>query len=113
MSVKSIPIFTSNLIFAENLIFGRQKRPFWTPVALKRDMKLYAHSFVSTLRIFYVKMATSEEHGVGWGSAYHSCDRAWTLFIFWKHFVHEFIHLAEEKKLDTACFWTEDPSFTG
>ena len=33
-------------------------------MAPKHDMKFYAHHFFSTLRILYVKMATSEE-GVG------------------------------------------------
>ena len=34
MSVWSIQIFPANLAtFKENLIFGRPKRPFWTPVA--------------------------------------------------------------------------------
>ena len=39
MSVRSISIYPDNLAtFQESLIFGRPKRPFWTPAAPKRDM---------------------------------------------------------------------------
>ena len=71
MSVRLIPIHPANLItFEEGRIFGapfgrlwRPKHPFWTsarPNAIWCDMKFYAHHFISTLRISYVKMATSE-----------------------------------------------------
>ena len=36
-------------------------------LAPERDMKFYAHNFFSSLRIFYVDMATSEKDGERWG----------------------------------------------
>ena len=63
MSVGSIPIYPANLATIDkNLMFWCPKRPFWTP---KRDMMRYEMpiTFFSTLRIFYVKMATSEMGG--------------------------------------------------
>ena len=61
VSVRSFPIIPANLTtYEENQIFGRPKRPFWTPVAPKRDMKFHAHLYFSTLCIFCVEMATSE-----------------------------------------------------
>ena len=58
----------------EHPVFGRSKRPFWTPVAPKNaiscNMKFYDHHFFSSLRIFYVKMAT----------AYPSTEK--TIFLF-------------------------------
>ena len=64
MSVRSIPIFPAHLAtFEESWIFGHPKRPFWTPAAPKCDMIgtkwNFRHNFFTTLRIFYVKMATS------------------------------------------------------
>ena len=42
MSVRLNPIYPANLtIFEEIWIFGRPKRPFWTPAAPKRDMMWY------------------------------------------------------------------------
>ena len=68
MSIKSALQILS--LFKKVEFLGTEKRPFWTPVAPKRDMMwneiLRPLSF-STLRIFYVKMATTEGGG---GSAY-------------------------------------------
>ena len=42
MSARSIPIYPANLVTSEeSWIFGHPKRPFWTPVAPKRDMMWY------------------------------------------------------------------------
>ena len=42
VSVRSISIYLSNLATVdENWIFGRLKRPFWTPVKPKREMMWY------------------------------------------------------------------------
>ena len=42
MIVISIPILIEKLVtFEENLILRRPKRPFWTPIAPKRDMMWY------------------------------------------------------------------------
>ena len=66
MSARSIPIYPTNLAtFEENLIFGRPKRPFWTPMAPKHDIKFNAHHYFQPLRIFYVKMVTSERRWTG------------------------------------------------
>ena len=65
MSVRSIPFYPENLaISEESLFFWCPKCPFWTPAAPKRDIKViwnFTPIFISsTLRIFYVKMATSD-----------------------------------------------------
>ena len=49
MSVRWIPIYAVNLDnFEESWIFGYLKRPFWTPVAPKRDMMWYD---IDTMRL--------------------------------------------------------------
>ena len=46
MSVRSIPIYPAYLAtFEGSCIFWRPKRPFWIPVATKRDMKFCAYHF--------------------------------------------------------------------
>ena len=42
MSTRSIPIYPVNLAtFEENWIFGHPERPFWAPMAPKRDVMCY------------------------------------------------------------------------
>ena len=64
MNTWSIPIYIANLAtFEESWIFAPFERR-QRPNAIWCDMKYYAHHFFSTLRIFYVEMATSEREGL-------------------------------------------------
>ena len=45
---------------AQNAPFGRP----WCPNAIRYNMRFFAHHFCSSLRIFYVNMATSEWRGL-------------------------------------------------
>ena len=68
INVRLIPMYPTNLAtFKESSIFGRPGRSFWTLMAPKRDLdwyEIFHPNFIfSTLRIFFVKMASSEEGG--------------------------------------------------
>ena len=79
MNARLNPIYPENLATYEEIwIFGGPKRPFLTAAVPKRDVicNITAIIFVSTLRIFYVEMATSEE-----GGGLHILS--WETYEFW------------------------------